>query len=59
DLNPGPPPCEGGVLTRLDYGPTHHNHIHSWWIISLKSLPVNGISIPQLVVLSYKFTNSS
>ena len=22
DLNPGPPPCEGGVLTRLDDGPT-------------------------------------
>ncbi len=21
DLNPGPPPCEGGVLTRLDDGP--------------------------------------
>ena len=24
DLNPGPPPCEGGVLTRLDDGPTAH-----------------------------------
>ncbi len=22
DLNPGPPPCEGGVLTRLDDGPS-------------------------------------
>ena len=21
DLNPGPPPCKGGVLTRLDDGP--------------------------------------
>ncbi len=21
DLNPGPPPCEGGVLSRLDDGP--------------------------------------
>jgi hypothetical protein len=21
-LNPGPPPCEGGVLTRLDDGPS-------------------------------------
>jgi hypothetical protein len=21
DLNPGPPPCEGGVLTGLDDGP--------------------------------------
>ncbi len=20
-MNPGPPPCEGGVLTRLDDGP--------------------------------------
>ena len=24
DLNPGPPPCKGGVLTRLDDGPTNH-----------------------------------
>ncbi len=23
DLNPGPPPCQGGVLTRLDDGPYH------------------------------------
>ncbi len=23
DLNPGPPPCKGGVLTRLDDGPLH------------------------------------
>ncbi len=22
DLNPGPPPCQGGVLTRLDDGPS-------------------------------------
>ncbi len=21
-MNPGPPPCQGGVLTRLDDGPT-------------------------------------
>ncbi len=21
-MNPGPPPCEGGVLTRLDDGPS-------------------------------------
>ncbi len=25
DLNPGPPPCEGGVLTRLDDGPTRRH----------------------------------
>ncbi len=27
DLNPGPPPCEGGVLTRLDDGPVKNSYI--------------------------------
>ncbi len=26
DLNPGPPPCKGGVLTRLDDGPAPQRH---------------------------------
>ena len=25
DLNPGPPPCKGGVLTRLDDGPWQYH----------------------------------
>ena len=35
-MNPGPPPCEGGVLTRLDDGPT-------------KIFPASALSFPQAV----------
>ena len=36
DLNPRPPPCEGGVLTRLDDGPT-------------KIFRASALSFPQTV----------
>ncbi len=40
DLNPGPPPCEGGVLTRLDDGPCHEttrgpDRLLAFWLLAL------------------------
>ncbi|BAF34736.1 hypothetical protein APE_0472c [Aeropyrum pernix K1] len=35
DLNPGPPPCEGGVLTRLDDGPLRAPYAGLFLVVGL------------------------
>ena len=38
DLNPGPPPCKGGVLTRLDDGPAP-------WLLGFLVVVVNVLRL--------------
>ncbi len=48
DLNPGPPPCQGGVLTRLDDGPTR-----SGLTLSGRVKGFTGPLRPSYVAVSY------
>ena len=38
DLNPGPPPCKGGVLTRLDDGPAPRRGAPCLVVVDIKAV---------------------